>query len=343
MVIRRVIRNRIRLPRADRIPRRDQGGGPVPLVAPVDWYRPRQKPQNPDVDPHEPASGESYDAGDDHGWSNCTMASGAMTLDFHTLGGLDLWAGDLRHAPGQPDMSGGTDLWDVEKAWRYYGQDLDIRSGDGWKGVQRDRAEGRAILLTGEGDVPGSATFDGAHAIVVLPELDSGGRWLMADPLSTGPEWVSESALREWAERLQSSVNYARTAAHPPASSPQGGEMPINNAPGLTTNQRADVPAGLDFFRDANLVTRLGSMSKAATVIVVGAPIGETVEGGSRAIQVNTGSAYSDGTVRPTTVYVAADAIDPYTVPPPSTDANEIRALVNDEWRAVLMEGWPDD
>lgn len=344
MVMRAELRNRIRLPRHDRIPRRDQGGGPPPLTPhAAGWYRPAQKPQDPDVDPHEPASGESYDAGHDHGWSNCTMASGAVTLDFHTLGALNLWAGDLRHAPGQPDMTGGTDLWDVQKAWAYYGQELEIRSGAGWSALQSDRAAGRAILLTGEGDVPGSATFDGAHAIAVLPETHSDGRWLQADPLCTGPEWVTEAALREWAERLQSSINYARTAAHPPASSLQEGDMPINSAAGLVTGLVVDVPEKLEFYADPNLTRRLGAMSKAARIVYVGNPIGETVEGGSRAVQLNTGSAYSDGSVRPTIVYMAAGAIDPISLPAPANDIDEAIAQRDEEWRQWFLDGSPGD
>jgi hypothetical protein len=335
--------NRIRLPRPDRIPRRDTGGAPVPLVAPEGWYRPRQKQQNPDVDPHEPASGESSSAGYDHGWSNCTMASGAMCLDFHLLGALDLWGGDLRHAPGQPDQSGGTDLWDVEKAWAYYAADLEIRSGAGWAAARADHDQGRALLLTGEGNVPGSATFDGAHAICVLPEVHSDGRWLMADPLCTGPEWVSESALRAWAERLQASINWARTAAHPPASSPErGDDLPINAAAGLTSNVRADIPAATEWFKDPNLTLYGGVFSNAATVVLIGNPIGETVPGGSRAIQINTGNLYSDGSTRPSVVYIAAD-VDTFTVTTDTGDVEEALAQRDIEWREWMLDGSPGE
>jgi hypothetical protein len=314
----------------------------VPLVAPEGWYRPRQKQQNPDVDPHEPAGGEHYSAGYDHGWSNCTMASGAMALDFHMLGALDLWGGDLRHAPGQPDQTGGTDLWDVAEAWAYHGQMLDIRSGDGWAAAKADHDDGRALLLTGEGDVPGSASFDGAHAICVLPEVHSDGRWLIADPLSTGPEWVTASALQTWAERLQGSINYARTAAHPPAGSPAGGDdVAMSAASGITSTVRADVPGGLDWFEDANLARRGGSFSKAASVVFLGNPIGESVEGGSRAVLINTGNLYGDGSTRPSIVYVAAGAVRTYSVPAPSGDVEEAIAMRDDEWREWLLDGAP--
>ena len=184
------------------------------------------------------------------------MAAGAMCLAYHTLGTVDVWAGDLRHAPGQPDQSGGTDLWDVEQAWRHYGQDLDIRSGAGWAGVRADRADGRALILTGEGaPTPGAATFDGGHAIAVYPEPDDAGRWLMADPLSTGPEWVTESALRSWAERLTPTINYARTAAHPPSEPASGEDMSFNVAP-VTTHRDAVVADGAILYRDSGLTER---------------------------------------------------------------------------------------
>jgi hypothetical protein len=250
-------RYRIRLPRPDRIPREDSGGAPPELEPPADWYRPRHRRQDPGTDPREPGSGESSDAGYDHGWSNCTMTSGANTLDFHTLGAVDVWGGDLRHAPGQPDQAGGTDLWDVEKAWRHYGQDLEIRSGAGWDGVRADRLEGRALILTGDGNVPGAATFDGAHAIAIYPEPDAAGRWLMADPLSTGPEWVTESSLRAWAEHLDPDVNYARTAAHPPVD-PRAivGDDEMYNVAPLTTHRDAIVRDGAILYRDSALIAR---------------------------------------------------------------------------------------
>jgi len=137
------------------------------------------------------------------------------------------------------------------------------------------------------------------------------------------------------------------TATRPQGtSSVEEGELPINAAPHLVTDQRADAAKGVEFFADANLSRRLGSMSKDAVVTVVGAPIGESVEGGSRAILVNTASAYNDGTVRPTIVYVSAGAIDPYTVPqtpPTSPDIEEALALRDSDWREWLLQGSPGD
>jgi hypothetical protein len=121
-------------------------------------------------------------------------------------------------------------------------------------------------------------------------------------------------------------------------------DMPINSAEGLASALVADVPQGLDFYRDPNLADRLGSMSKPATVPFIGNPIGETVAGGARAIQVVTATAYGDGSSRPTIVYVAAGAIAPYrkpSVPPADPDVDEAIAERDDEWRAWLLEGAP--
>ena len=78
---------------------------------------------------------------------------------------------------------------------------------------------------------------------------------------------------------------------------PEETDMPISAADGLTSNLRADVPQGLDFYADPNLTRREGSMSAPATVVYVGNPVGETVPGGSRAIKVTTGAVYNDGEV----------------------------------------------
>jgi hypothetical protein len=125
---------------------------------------------------------------------------------------------------------------------------------------------------------------------------------------------------------------------------PKVDDMAINAAADLVTGFRADVPAGLLFYSDANLSDQLGKMSRDASVVYVGQPIGESVEGGARAIMVNTGNAYNDGSVRPTIVYVHADAIDPVKVPPGPDDGDVDAAVAarDEEWRAWLLDGAPD-
>ena len=134
-------------------------------------------------------------------------------------------------------------------------------------------------------------------------------------------------------------IMFTTTGTHAQA---EEGDMPINSAAGLITGLRTEVPQGVEFFADPNLTRRLGAMSSTADVVYVGNPIGETVTGGSRAIQVNTSSAYNDGSVRPTIVYVAADEVDPYSVPPPAeVDEAEIRREQDEQWEHALRNGMP--
>ena len=138
-------------------------------------------------------------------------------------------------------------------------------------------------------------------------------------------------------------IFYTATRAQAETSEEEA-EMSINASAGLVTKLRAEIPGGTGFFGDGNLRKRLGSMSKTAWVVYVGNPISETVEGGSRAILVNTGSAYGDGSVRPTIVYVRADAIDPVSVPPEppaSEDVAEAIEIRDSEWREWLLDGSP--
>jgi len=190
----------------------DTGGG--------GWYRPKWKMQDPSKDPKEPWGDESSSRGNDHGWCNCTMCSGAIALDFHTLGELgDKYGGNMRHRQG--DLEGGTDLYDLRDAWEYYDQTLTIRSGAGWEALKEDRADGRALVVQGQGNVPGSESFDGGHACVISPETHSSGDWLFGDPLADGWQWVSPSSVKSWMQAWNSSMSYARTAAHKPAAPPE--------------------------------------------------------------------------------------------------------------------------
>jgi hypothetical protein len=187
----------------------DTGGG----------FRAAWRPQDPSKDPREPGGGESSSAGTDHGWANCTMSSGAMALAYQQpRGALAPWGGDLRHS-GQSDLSGGTDLYDVRDAWEELGEVLTIKSGAGWSAVRTARSEGRAIVIQGEGNVPGSEAFSGGHGCVISPEEHSGGSWLFGDPLASGWQWVSESSIRSWAEAWQSSIAFA-VGEKPPATPP---------------------------------------------------------------------------------------------------------------------------
>jgi hypothetical protein len=182
-------------------------------------FRAAWRQQDPSVDPREPLGGESSSTGTDHGWSNCTMTSGALAMAYQQpRGSVAPWGGDLRHA--QSDLSGGTDLYDLRDAWEVYGETLTIRSGAGWSALDAAHDEGRAVVIQGSGNVPGSESFDGGHACVIAPETHADGRWLFGDPLATGWQWVSVSSIRSWAEHWQSSIAFATGEKPPPPPPP---------------------------------------------------------------------------------------------------------------------------
>ena len=176
----------------------------------------------------------------------------------------------------------------------------------------------------------------------------------------TGDERALRALMRLAAKRLMSLYRPdAPAPVAPPDTGGSGGrimftttsapsaaeeaDMPIVAAAGLVTNLRARIAQGVDWYEDANLSRRGGSMSANADVVYVGAPVGELVEGGSYAVQVNTAAIYGDGIVRPTIVYVAVVDADTYSVPPPSeVDRDEIESARDAEWREWLLEGSPE-
>lgn len=202
-------------PRPDNIPTR------TVEVEPIDTggaFRPDWRMQDPSKDPKEPYGSESSGTGNDHGWSNCTMVSAALVYAYQVQDKTGPQGGDMRH--NQYDLSGGTDLYDADTAWHNYGdQNLIIKTGAGWGEVKRYHNEGRAILIQGEGNVPGDESFDGSHACAIGPETNSEGKWLWGDPLATGWQWVPPSKIETWAKALHSGIMFAVSKA-PPAPEP---------------------------------------------------------------------------------------------------------------------------
>lgn len=201
---------RLRLPRPDRIPNVSN----LRIVPEIDTgaaFRPDWRKQDPSADPKEPYSGESSGTGTDHSWSNCTMTSAALAYAYQIRDKSGPWGGDMRHH--QDDLTGGTDLYDACTAWsRFGGQSLTIKIGDGWGAVKAAHNEGRAVIIQGEGNVPGSESFDGGHACIIGIETASDGKWLFGDPLASGWQWVTESSIRDWAENLSSGIYFAVSA-----------------------------------------------------------------------------------------------------------------------------------
>jgi hypothetical protein len=200
-------------------------------VEPIDTggtFRPDWRMQAPDRDPKEPYGNESNSDGTDHAWSNCTMVSAALVYAYHVKDKSGPQGGDMRH--NQDDREGGTDLYDAKTAWDRYGnQTLSIRSGQGWGAVKQCHNEGRAILIQGEGNVPGDESFDGSHACVIGIETNSDGKWLWGDPLASGWQWVPPSKIEDWAKNLSSGILFAVSkvvTTPPPEPEPQPPKPP---------------------------------------------------------------------------------------------------------------------
>ena len=143
-------------------------------------------------------------------WFNCTMASGAMVLDFDTLGHVQVMGGTLRSVSG--DNVGGTGLGSpgLTQAWRHYGQILQDHVGDTWTDVLVALKQSRAVVLQGMyGKLPAayqsplnSLSFTGPHAVALLPEFNAAGDILMGDPLNNKYIWVPQVYLKSFANAL---------------------------------------------------------------------------------------------------------------------------------------------
>ncbi len=135
----------------------------------------------------------------------CTMSAGAMALDYHTLGKVQVWGGELEAR--QSDHIGGTGLDDLAEAWRAYGETFEYRSGASWADVRLIRADGRCIVLQGDYEafpagVTCQASFTGTHAILVHPDAAANGAPLVGDPLCGSFHGVPEAVLADYAGRL---------------------------------------------------------------------------------------------------------------------------------------------
>jgi len=199
----------------------------VPVIDTGASFRPDWRKQNPSSDPKEPYGSESGSAGEEHGWGNCTMVSAALAYAYHVKDKSGPHGGDMRH--NQSDLSGGTDLYDARTAWDNFGnQSLTIKSGQGWSAVKAAHNEKRAIIIQGEGNVPGTESFDGGHACIIGIETNSEGKWLWGDPLASGWQWVSPGSIEDWAKRLSSGVLFAvsKVVENPPPEPPEEPDKP---------------------------------------------------------------------------------------------------------------------
>lgn len=172
----------------------------------------------------------------------CTLEAGAMALDFHTLGKLQLWGGNLAVHCGKTYAyiaAHGTSLPDIQKAWSYYGYTLVNKTRHTFKDMMADLQSGRGVILQGDYDQFSYETkcqknFLGNHGIYLNPEFGTkpttanpeflGVTVLMMDPLCGAPKYVPATELRKFAEKFArpilgtqspQQILYAVTAAHP--------------------------------------------------------------------------------------------------------------------------------
>jgi hypothetical protein len=197
-----------------------------------------------------------------HDFDLCTMACGAMALDYHTEGKIRMRAGQLVAKTSLTDrqIDDGTNLFDVAAAWARIAKEqkdpeivLQIRQSTPWTDVQDALRHGRAVILQGNYNVlddkftcqAGTMAGNGGHAILLLPETRP-GRILVADPLCpTGSDFkfIPEAQLKRFAEVFSSpnNVRHANTRAFPPNAPTPAARAPTTPAP-----KPAAPPAGLD-------------------------------------------------------------------------------------------------
>jgi hypothetical protein len=278
-------------------------------------YRPKFRPQYPD-----PTT--TLD------WSNCTMASGAMMLDFHTQGKVQKWGGELRKLSG--DTSGGTNIDNLKTAWSKLGYTLLDRRGSTWAGVLADLKNGRGVVLQGDYDVlTGSnscqTSFDGDHAIYVNPEAPNSSGYVVGDPLCGGWKRISASVLKAYVEKLgrrvygttsPQKVLYAASRAWPdPIVAPApitGDEMIVGEGLVRTSNKFVAVAQGTPVYKDPACKTVLTTMSAAAKPDFMGTVPGFTAVW---AIEIATGRIV-EGKMLPVICYVKKSQSGAPTVRP---------------------------
>jgi hypothetical protein len=191
-------------------------------------------------------------------WDNCTMAAGAMALDFDTLGHIQVMPGTLR-AVSPHKGGGGDNLPDLAAAWAHYGQVLHVQAGLHWDDFLTDIKQVRGVVLQGlYGALPktyhsphNSLNFGGAHAMYVNPEVNAAGSLLVGDPLEDDWKWIPQAALLAYARALGSSqlgasspqrLFFATTDPHVPAVQPSD-PMPYVHTVQVTATPNLNVRA----------------------------------------------------------------------------------------------------
>ena len=107
-------------------------------------------------------------------------------------------------------------------------------------------------------------------------------------------------------------IPWTLLGGHGPHGQTEGASMAVQITTQPVYSHVLPVQKGEAFYGDAGLTDQLGAMSTAQKVPYLGPGIG----GSSRAVIVVTGTAYDDGTPRPTQVFVRREAGTPEALPP---------------------------
>lgn len=194
----------------------------------------------------------------------CTMESSAMALDFHTMGDVQKWGGELVPWCGETTAhikAHGTNLHDAAQAWRHWGQTLDIRTGGTWADLEHALHEQRAVVFQEDYDAYTLSercqdSFLGNHAQFLLPEW-SGTAILSGDPLCGGYRYIEARDLRKAGEKLgreaglpggeaHQGIFFAVTRPELPDTSTGGDMFPWDDP----VPRIIDIPVGTQFYAE---------------------------------------------------------------------------------------------
>lgn len=139
----------------------------------------------------------------------CTLESGAMALDAHTGGKISVWGGQLVPYCGKSSyqiQQGGTNLYNVQAAWKHWGQTFTVRNGNRWADLNADLNAGRWVIGQGDYDQFSLGTrcqdsFLGNHAILIGPKKTTDGtKQITGDPLCNDFRYISRGELKNYLE-----------------------------------------------------------------------------------------------------------------------------------------------
>ena len=257
----------------------------------------------------------------------CTFSSGAMALDFHTLGKIQLWGGQLLAKSGlsSGQITDGTSLYDLKRAWARVGYYLSIRTGATFYDLERYLRAGHGAVVQIDHDQldygERCSSFLGNHAVYINPEQWDDGAWLMGNPLCSSFRWVDRTHLRAAAEKLGRSqglrpdpgeslqpIFFATTTAHielpDTSTAPDGGLNRDTMITETVTSHHLHLAKGVHL--------RKYPSSRAPIVKTLANPMDLVYRGrtdnGWRVVRINTGIPYQDKQARPTDLYVPGTA-----------------------------------